>query len=209
MRKWPRTDFATVFMHWLAAAAFVWLAATGLRIASDEVGYEWLRVLDAYLPTDQLWRNHVFAGYALTCVAMIYPAYVARSRLSSRVKFDYARLAGLFGSPASRAASLNVLLYWWFFANILITIVTGWLLYAGLGRSALPIHLVSVFALLPFPVLHVLVHGRIGGIRQLARIVRPAPLQKPAPAPDLADLVAELIAQRRSAPASRGGKPSG
>jgi cytochrome b subunit of formate dehydrogenase len=197
-RRWPRTDVGTVILHWLAASAFVWLAATGLRIASDDVGNQWLLLFKNILPVEQLWLNHMLGAYLLTATAVAYLVYIKNALLFSRIKLDIVRLSGLFSNSRARWAALNILLYWWFFANLLTAIATGWLLYSGLGAILLQVHLFSVYAMLPFPLVHVIVHAKMGGIGQLARIVRPSALPEPVPAPDLTKIVAELLAERRN-----------
>ncbi len=198
IRPWPRTDFGTVLLHWPLAASLVWLSLTGLRIASDDEEFAWLRNLDRILPSRQLWLNHVIAAEVMTGVVVAYVVYIFLARLTSRVKIDRTRLAGLTGTPRARWASINVLICWGLFVSLATSIVTGWLCFVEFDNTVLLLHMYAALVLVLLPVLHVLVHVRIGGLRQLARIVRPSALAIPEEESDLAEIVAQLLAEQKS-----------
>lgn len=194
--RWPKTDLGTVVLHWMAAASLIWLLLTGVRIASDDVGLSWLGALGSLLPVENLWFNHMIGGYILTATIFTYAIYVAKARLFSRIKFDSSRIHGVFVNSRARFACLNILLHWIFFVTLFACAATGWVLFAAPNSWALEIHLTCLWILGAFPLLHVLVQLRMGGLPQIARIFRPAPLAAPAPAPDLASVVADLLARQ-------------
>src|SRR6516165_8072232 len=72
----PSTDFGTAALHAALLAAFCVLAATGLRIASDDPEAMWLSVFDPVLPMEDLWYRHLVAGMVLTGALAAYALYV-------------------------------------------------------------------------------------------------------------------------------------
>jgi hypothetical protein len=87
---------------------------------------------------------------------------------------------------------------WALLAALGTEIVTGVALFLGEGGLWLSVHLHATWILLALAGTHVAVHLIYGGMRQLLRIVRPAPLVMAPPAPDLAELLAEQLALRES-----------
>lgn len=192
----PRTDIGTILLHWCFAAAFTWVLLTGLRVASDNDNLAWLRVLDRVLPASQLWPDHVLGANILSAVAIAYVVYISTAKLFPRVKLDGSRLSSVIYSNKARWGILNVFLYWMFFLSFITCLITGWLLYSGFGGFVLLVHRHSIWTLAAFPFLHAFTQLRLGGLAQLTRVFRPSKLQKPAPALDLAELVADLLAQQ-------------
>jgi len=86
-----RTDSGTVILHWLIVALFVTVAATGLRIASDEPALRWLTRLDSVLPAENVWYWHVIAGLGLSAAVLGYVTYVLAARLGQRIRIDGSR----------------------------------------------------------------------------------------------------------------------
>ena len=87
-------------------------------------------------------------------------------------------------------------MYWIFFVTMSGLLVSGGALYFGFysGYDVAMLHWVGTWVILAFVVLHVLTQFKSGGVSQLLRIFRPAPL--PAPPP-------RLDAGRTAGPAGR------
>ncbi|MEO8241179.1 MAG: cytochrome b/b6 domain-containing protein [bacterium] len=199
MGRWPRTDVGTVVLHWVVLIAVVVLLMTGLRFSSDDIHHLWLRDFDAQLWSENLWQLHMIAGYALTVSLVVYANYLARARLFDRIRVNAARMQALFGTPKSRWSSIHVLMSWAFLIAAAAACVTGWLTYYGLAGPAVRIHLLCSWVILTFPVLHVLALLRIGGVPHLARILRPKRTEAAPEEVDLANVVSDLLAEKRAA----------
>ncbi|MCB1339455.1 MAG: cytochrome b/b6 domain-containing protein [Maritimibacter sp.] len=199
--RWPRTDVGTVLLHWIAVGAIGVLLWTGLRLTADDVHQQWLRDYDGWLAGENLWGRHMLAGYVLSMVVAGYGVYVTRARLGERIRLNLARLQGLFGSVKTRWSAINVLLYWVFILATLGACVTGWMAYHGLGGAVLKVHLWCSWAVLAFPVLHLAALLRLGGIPHIARILRPKRIEPGGEEIDFAEIVAELLAEKRAAAA--------
>ncbi|MBV7407797.1 cytochrome b/b6 domain-containing protein [Maritimibacter sp. DP1N21-5] len=197
MRRWPRTDIGTVVLHWLVVGAIGVLTWTGLRFAADDVHSEWLRDFDRQLASEDLWVWHIYGGYVLTFAVAAYAVYMIRARLGARIRLDAARLQGLFGTAKQRWSCINVLLCWGLFASVAGVCVTGWLAYHDAGAPVLLVHRWCTWAILGFPLLHVFALIRMGGATQIVRIFRPKRTEVPEEDIDLADLVADLLAQKQ------------
>jgi cytochrome b561 len=202
MRRPPfrsrKTDYGTIALHWLVVAALVVAVTTGLSIGAEAPDRTWINVLDRILPRSAAWTAHVEAAVALVAVAVAYAVYVALAGLGRRIRLDRIRLLGLFGRSQARWGAINIILYWLFYVTMLAELLTGGLLYFGYGSSALlNFHWIGMWAIVGYPVLHVLAHWRLGGTPQLLRVFRPAPLLPPPPPVDLAELVARLAESTR------------
>ncbi|HEV7719603.1 MAG TPA: cytochrome b/b6 domain-containing protein, partial [Arsenicitalea sp.] len=189
----PRTDFGTVLLHWLIVAFLVVAVATGLRIAADVPGYDWLTLFDSILPRENLWYWHLIGALGFTASVISYITYILAARLGQRTRLDRTRLATLFRPGPPRWAALSVLLVWMVFGAFAVEIVSGTMLYLGQAGWALLLHRNIVWICLAFPVLHIIVHYAYGGMSQLLRIFRPARLVVPPRRPDILALLAEYI----------------
>lgn len=199
------TDYGTVILHAVLLAAFLVLMATGLRIAADDPDVEWLIALDPVLPVEHLWFRHMVAGTVLTAALAAYVAYVRRGRLAARILLDKARLAAIVRPGRQRWSALNVVVYWVLMLALGIEIVTGVWLFAEGGRLALTLHLDATFVCLGAAALHAALHAAYGGVAQLVRIFRPAPLHVGPPPPDLAVILAEQLAKNQQSSQSAAG----
>ena len=195
-----KTDYGTVILHAALVLIFITLLTTGLRIAADDPIAMWLQFLDPVLPTQHLWYRHMVAGVLLLAVLVAYVVYLTRARLTARINLDKARMIAMLQPGRGRLPALNVLVYWIMMGSLLVEVVTGVMLFAQAGRMILSIHLYATFVCLAAIASHVALHAAHGGIGQLLRIIRPAPLHIPAKPPDLAELLAEQLAQRNAAP---------
>ena len=95
------TDLGTVALHWVIVAFFAAVALSGLRIASDDPGLQWLAVFDAVLPVEKVWLIHLLAGSGLAAALVAYSTYMIRSRLLPRIKTRYTRSPENFRSSPS------------------------------------------------------------------------------------------------------------
>lgn len=200
------TDFGTIILHALLIASFCVLIATGLRIATDDPEAEWIGALDLVLPTNNLWFNHLVAGTVLTATLLSYLVYIWRARLGSRVRLDKTRLLALARPNAGRWAAIGVLVYWVLMVALATEVVTGLMLFAQADRHVLTLHLYATYVSIAAVVAHVGAHAAYGGLAQILRILRPAPLHMAEPPPDLAELLAEQLA--RNAELERASNPA-
>lgn len=193
----PRTDYGTLLLHWLLVALLLVSLATGLRFAADDPATAWVRVLSALLPEGDLWSVHIWSGLGLAMLAVAYPVYLWKARLSRRLRLDKARLMGLKHRGRSRRATLNLLLHWAILMVLALQLVTGLLLYAGIGGPAMQLHFLAAVTIAVFPVIHVAGHWLYGGWAEVLRVVRPAGLPKPTEALTPAELLARYLEEMR------------
>ena len=178
-------------------AAFAVALVTGLRIATETPDRTWINWFDAVLPRDSVWVAHMQAAIVLVAVAIGYVVYMLRSGLGRRVQLDKVRLRGLFGRGQSRLSAVIALMYWIFFVTMSGLLVSGGALYFGFysGYDVAMLHWVGTWVILAFVVLHVLTQFKSGGVSQLLRIFRPAPLPAPPPRLDAVELLGMLAEQ--------------
>jgi hypothetical protein len=192
-----KTDYGTIILHWTFVAAFAVALVTGLRIATETPDRTWINWFDMVLPRDSVWIAHMQAAIVLVAVAIGYVVYMLRTGLGRRVQVDKVRLRGLFGRGQARLSAVIALMYWVFFISMLGLLVSGGLLYFGFysGYDVAMLHWVGTWVILAFVVLHVLTQYKSGGVGQLLRIFRPAPLPAPPPKLDAIELLG-LLAER-------------
>jgi hypothetical protein len=197
-----KTDYGTVILHGLFAAGLGVAFVTGLRIATEAPDRQWLNLLDAVLPRENVWVPHMQAALVLVALSTAYAVYLFRSGFSARVRLDQARLRGLLGKGQVRLRALNAVLTWALFATVTALLVSGGLLYFGLfaGHGVARVHWLATWALLVLIALHVAAHAGLGGLAQLLRIFRPARLAPPPPPLDPAELLAMLAEQSARQP---------
>jgi hypothetical protein len=196
-----KTDYGTIILHWTFVAAFAVALVTGLRIATETPDRTWINWFDAVLPRDSVWVAHMQAAVVLVAVAIGYVVYMLRSGLGRRVQLDKVRLRGLFGRGQARLSAVIALMYWIFFVTMSGLLISGGLLYFGFysGYDVAMLHWVGTWVILAFVVLHVLTQFKSGGVSQLLRIFRPAPLPAPPPKLDAIELLGMLAEQRARA----------
>jgi hypothetical protein len=185
--------------------ALVVALATGLRIATEMPDRQWINLLDAVLPREHVWTAHMQAAIVILCVSIAYAVYIFRSGLTRRVRFDGVRARALLGSGPARLGAVSILLYWVFFVAMLSLTITGGLMYFGVqaGYDVYLLHWIATWAILGFVALHVTIHGLIGGLSQLLRIIRPTRLTPPSPPLDPVELLIQLADQRAQAAPDR------
>src|SRR6185369_6707748 len=192
-----KTDYGTIILHWTFVAAFAVALVTGLRIATESPDRTWLNWFDAVLPRGSAWVAHMQAAVVLVAVAIGYVVYMLRSGLGRRVQLDRVRLRGLFRRGQVRLSAMIALMYWIFFVTMSGLLISGGLLYFGFysGYDVAMLHWVGTWVILAFVVLHVLTQYKSGGVAQLLRIFRPAPLPAPPQRLDAAELLGMLAEQ--------------
>lgn len=195
----PTTDSGTVVIHLALLVAFAVLLFTGLRIASDDPNALWLAALDPVLPVENLWYRHLVAALIMMATLAAYTVYILRARLGARIRLDRPRMSGILRAGAPRVAGLHALVYWGLILSLAVEIVTGAALFLDFGEPHLSLHLTATWVSLGCVLLHVLLQAAMGGVAQLTRIFRPAPLVVAPPPPDFAELLAEQLA-RKTAP---------
>lgn len=199
-KRRPTTDTGTVVLHFVLVVSFVVLLLTGLRIASDDPIAPWLASLDPVLPVENLWFRHLVAALVLSATLIGYVVYMLRARLTARIKLDRPRLSGLRRRGATRFAALHTLAFWTLLLSLFAEIFSGTALFFGGGAPYLAIHLWATASCVSAVVLHIGLQAAMGGIAQLTRILRPAPLVVAPPPPDLAELLADQLSKAASAP---------
>lgn len=199
-----KTDYGTVIFHWALAASLAVAVATGLRIATETPGRDWLDIFDFLLPKAAVWTEHLQSAILLTGISVAYVVYVWRARLWPRLRLDGIRLRGLFGRPYTRWGTINIVLYWLFFLVFLIQLITGMLMYLGhAGSGMVQMHWFGMWLILGYVVLHIFSHWRYGGVGQLLRILRPASQVASPPPFDIGEILALLDEQISQQPAPR------
>jgi hypothetical protein len=204
MSRWRgrdrKTDYGTIILHWTLVASLAVAFSTGLRIATETPGREWINLLDMVLPRSAVWTAHMPAALVLITVAMAYAIYISLSGLGRRLRLDRTRMISLFGNRSARWGAINIVLHWACFATLALLLVTGGLLYFGHNDHTLvTLHWLGTWAILAYAVLHVLAHWKFGGVPQLLRMFRPAPLVPPPPPLDPVELLV-LLAERDDPP---------
>ena len=201
-----KTDYGTIILHWLFVAAFAVALFSGLRIATESPDRTWINLFDILLPRDSVWTAHMQAAIALVALTLGYIVYVIKAGLGRRIQLDRIRLRGLFSRGPSRLNAINTCLTWIFFVTMLALLVSGGLLYFGLysGYDVAMLHWVGTWVILAFAVLHVVTHYKSGGVSQLLRIFRPAPLPVPVPRLDAVELLNLLVEQQAAHPIQPG-----
>jgi hypothetical protein len=167
-----------------------------LRIATETPDRTWIDVLDALLPKAAVWTHHIDAAVLLIGTGIAYVVYVSRAGLGQRIRLDGVRLRGLTGRSTARWGTINIMLYWIFYAAMLSQLVTGVMLYLGhVSHLTVQAHWLGLWVLLGYGVLHVFSQWRLGGAGQLLRILRPTRLAPPPQPFDPAAVFALLDAQ--------------
>ena len=195
-----RTDYGTMILHWILVFALIVAIASGLRIASEAPGRGWINLLDLVLPRTMVWTAHIPAAMILIAVSVSYAVYMSLSGLGRRIRLDRPRLSGLFGAQSARWAALNVLLYWMFYLTLSAELLSGGALYFGYAsKTMVNIHWYGMWLILIYSLVHFVLQAKSGGVQQLMRIFRPAPLVRPAPPVDTVALLT-LLAERARPP---------
>ena len=66
-----KTDYGTIFLHWLLVAAIGAAFVSGLRIATEAPSRTWINLFDALLPRANVWTLHMEAAVALFAIALL------------------------------------------------------------------------------------------------------------------------------------------
>ena len=144
------------------------------RSQAESAVHAWIIKLDFVLPQAAVWTEHLQAAIGLLAVSVGYAVYVWHARLGGRLRLDRVRVKGLIGRRFARWGTINIALYWLFFAVMLTQLLTGGLLYFGYANSfMLRAHLYGMWAIVAYVAVHLYSHWHYGGIAQLMRVFRP------------------------------------
>jgi Ni,Fe-hydrogenase I cytochrome b subunit len=66
-----RTDYGTVFSHWLMVIALGVAFFTGLRIATETPERTWINQFDLLIPYERVWTTHMQAAAVLLAVSTV------------------------------------------------------------------------------------------------------------------------------------------
>jgi cytochrome b subunit of formate dehydrogenase len=208
-----KTDFGTIMLHWILVVTLSASILTGLRIAMDSPDHAWLIALDGFLPLYTVWTLHIPAALILVAVSVAYAAYIWRGGLMRRIRLDRMRLSGLLNrSRQVRWGSINIVLYWALFVTMIMEITTGTLLWLGYGRALwVEMHMWGTWIIIGYAAAHILAHFALGGVNQLARVLRPTKLGPPAKPFDPMEMVEDLLDPENAAKsrAERQSQPNG
>ena len=172
----PRTDIATLTLHWVTALAFIVSLFTGIRIAADALVAPVSKWLTPILPQGEIWSWHILSGLTLMFAATAYVAYVIRSGLTQRNAVKKTRVLLMPAPPPMKWAAVNVILHWFVYGLVVFMFVTGTMLYLGRGGWWVYLHSTVAFVGLAYIFVHVVAHYMYGGWWQIFRIFKPARL---------------------------------
>ncbi|WP_457104683.1 ethylbenzene dehydrogenase-related protein [Methylobacterium sp. P5_C11] len=176
----PRTDTGTIVIHWVVAIAMVASLLTGLRISADAPIARTAKFLAPLLPQGEVWTVHFVAGLTLFFGITAYLVYLVRGRLTDRNGMTRLRAILVGGrTKAARKArwgGVNVALHWLIYAVTLVLTGTGIALYLGYGGWVVWLHATCALVALAYIAVHTVAHFMYGGLWQLLRLFRPAPL---------------------------------
>ena len=174
----PRSDLGTIFLHWVVVIAALVSLLTGLRIAADATGAVIAPLLEPILPNGEVWTFHVFAGLTLFFCMAAYAVYIYRAALGKRNSPKRVKALTLPAPKRVRWAAANVALHWLAYAIIVLLTGTGVALYLGYGGWIVPVHRMCALTMLAYIFLHTIAHFMYGGVAQLLRLFRAAPLAR-------------------------------
>ena len=177
-RTKPRADSPTVLLHWTLFLTLLAGLATGFRISADRLDGGWAAVLAGVLPQGDVFRWHVWAGFAVSLVAVAYVVFLVVAGVRRRVAFDRTALARLArGSTRARLTSLNRLVYWLGFALLAIAMLSGVAHYLMPPfvpqETLLLVHRASAWGIVVYILVHTTTQALAGGVDGLLKILRP------------------------------------
>lgn len=177
-RVQERTDALTVVLHWAAVATLGASFLTGLRISADRPSPTWARVFESILPQGDVFRGHIWAGYALALVACAYVVFLVAARVRRRVALSRERVrAALRGGRHQRWRVVNLGIYWIGFGLLFVAATTGVVHYLMPPfvphETLLNVHRTTAWLLLLYIAVHVGAQIAHGGWVRVLKIVTP------------------------------------
>jgi Ethylbenzene dehydrogenase/Prokaryotic cytochrome b561 len=170
-----RSDWPTVVLHWTLVGALLTSLLTGWRMARLNADNAWLRWLDAILLQGNVPRWHFITAVVLLAAFFGYLAFLARTRLGSRLTLRWANLRS--ADSNTRWQAVNRLLYWIAIGLLVGAGVSGVMLYlvpSWVETSMLTtVHRWLSWAFLPYVALHVGAQFVRGGWPQILKLVSP------------------------------------
>jgi cytochrome b561 len=189
----PRSDTGTIVLHWTMTIAMLVSLFTGLRISADAENSVFAKSLNAILPQGEIWTPHILSALTVIVCSFAYAIYLSRSGLGRRVSLKKTRVFGLEAAPKLYWGAVNVILHWILFAAVVTLLGSGVALYLGYGGPVVTIHYTACLVVLGYIVAHVFAHTMYGGLGQLLRLFRPAPIAKTAALKERPLAIAALV----------------
>lgn len=210
-KRWPRTDWFTILVHWSCAIAMVLSLATGLRISADALDATIPRLMEPILPYGDMWTVHFYAALSFFGISTAYVLYLRQGRLFGRNSLGKLRILTMQAPAKTRWGAVNVLLHWVFYLLILVLMGTGTAMYLGHGGWLIQVHRACAIATMAYIAAHVVVHFLYGGWLQLLRIFLPERLKmfgdQPRVAPAVVGVSAALLATAATSALDLGTQP--
>lgn len=177
-RMRPRTDIATVIIHWTVATLFAISVITGFRIAGDAEDAFWTRFIATVSLQGEVVTWHAWTAWALVATIAGYVAFLLFAGLKPRVAVDASRMRALSSHDhRTRWQSINVLICWVAFIAFAAAIGSGLLLYFpaewALHDAVAAIHRGAAWTLIGYVIAHAGAQWWSGGLQTLLKIVRP------------------------------------
>ena len=176
--KPPRSDIATIILHWSMTIAMVLSLITGLRISADHEGAVIAKWFEPILLQGEIWSLHVYSALALTVCIVAYTLYMLRSGLKRRISLRKTVVFSVPVAPKLRWGATNVILHWVLFAAVTTMVVTGVFLFLGYGGWLVTVHYVAALVSVGYIVAHLFSHFMYGGLQQWLRLFRPMRLAR-------------------------------
>jgi len=150
-------------LHLLAIACVLMSLSTGLRIAILE--YPFLLKLHNFLPQGEMHHLHLYSGWALTIISIVYAGFIFRKLLPGLKQFSNNRFDQTFHKIL--AIYLRI--------NMVLLLATGWLLFIEAFNTSLvkEIHFVAALGMLVYIILHGFGYFIQFGIQGILRIFKP------------------------------------
>lgn len=172
-----RMDAPTIVLHWVLVISLILSLITGFRIASDDPSSQWMLFFDAVLLQGEVTYIHIVSATILSFVAVAYVVFMFRSGLSSRIRLDRYRLAGLQSRDKEiKLSALNVLMFWFVYLLLGAAAITGVMLYVDSSIAPITtrnIHEIIAWSVFLYVFVHVFVQIAFGGVPQLLKILTP------------------------------------
>ena len=176
-KAWPRSDWFTVFLHWISVIAMLLSLFTGMRIAADALDAVIPKYFEPILPQGDMWTVHFFSALTFFFTATAYLVYLRLAHLFSRNSPAKLRVLALKAPARMKWGAVNVLLHWLLYGLVLVMMASGIAMYLGHGGWIIQVHVAAAIACIAYFFAHIVAHYLYGGWLQLARIFIPQSLR--------------------------------
>lgn len=176
-RRWPKSDWFTIILHWTSAIAMTLSLFTGMRIAADALDAVVPKWFLPILPQGDMWTVHFYSALSYVFTATAYLVYLRAGDLFSRNSPAKLRVLSLKAPAKLKWGAINVALHWLLYAIVLVMIATGIFMYQGYGGWVIKLHRWSAIVAIGYIFAHIVAHYLYGGWLQLLRIFLPQSLK--------------------------------